>query len=484
MKDVENFDVLIVGAGPVGLVVASELARAGVTATIIDRREKYTRHSKANVIWPRSLELLARLGLTDILARQARQVQAGKFHRDGQVIASYNFSDLVDTPYPFALTMPQPVTETAIEQHLRQSGVFVDRGTELVDLEQKDHAVEVTLRRSDGTLDQRQFAWVIGTDGSSSTVREKSNISFNGEVVPVIFTLVDAYASGLPANEAGYYFGMRGRLAIAPIGPDLFRFATSAFTPESVDSVTETLQDLLEEMNISGQVNRVRYAAQFQASVKQASTYRSGRVLLAGDAAHLSTPASGQGMNTGFQDAVALGWRLAHILLGHLDQSSLDEYDKERRSHVDGVLAWTRAQTAQVDENAQAEAPGMGMPSPRQMAQLDVCYGEDGIRIPPLPESVLRYRDGYDPAAPSVLLTPGAVYSAEQWRQEVARIRSVAPAYFQIIDLADTALEPRFTSIIGQGREAFIVRPDQHLQLRLDPCNLSADTFTELGWKR
>lgn len=482
MEDTSSFDVLIVGAGPVGLVIASELARVGIIPTVIDRRDKATRHSKANVIWPRSLELLDRLDLTSLLAKQAHQLQSGKFHRDGQVIAAYSFSELTDTPYPFALTLPQPSTEMAIEQSLRQSGVFVERGTELIELEQNNHGVEVTLRNPDDTLEQRRFAWVIGADGGSSTVRNKSGISFDGEVVPVVFTLVDAYASGLSAYEGAYYFGERGSLAVAPIGPDLFRFATSAFAGDDVDSITEELQKLLDDMGVSGCINRIRYAAQFQASVKQASTYRSGRVLLAGDAAHLSTPASGQGMNTGFQDAVALGWRLAHVLLGHLDQSVLDEYDEERRSHVGAVLAWTRAQTSQIDERASSSSTVI--PSPRQMAQLDICYGEEGIRIPPLPESALRYRKGYDPVAPTVLLFPGTVYAAKQWRNEVARVRSVAPAYFQIIDLANTALDPHFTNILGQEREALVVRPDHHLQLRLDPFNISSDMFRNLGWKR
>ena len=273
-------------------------------------------------------------------------------------------------------------------------------------------------------------------------------------------------------------------MAIAPIGPNLYRFATSAFALEDVESIKDSLQKLLNNLGVLGEITRVRYAAQFQAMIGQASTYRKGRVLLAGDAAHLSTPASGQGMNTGIQDAIALGWRLAHVLLGHIDESSLNEYDEERRSHVDSVLAWTRAQTAQVDENSQTlSTTKTDMPSIRQIAQLDVQYGKTGTRIPPLPRSVLRHQNDYDPAAPSVLLYPGDIYSAERWIKEVARIRSIAPAYFQVVDLAGKALEPRLTSISSLGRTALIVRPDQHLQLSIDPANLSVDTFTELGWR-
>lgn len=485
MEDSGKFDVLVVGAGPVGLVVASELAKTGIPVTIIDRRNKPTRHSKANVLWPRSLELLARLNITDILARQAHQLQMINFHKETQIIASHNFSSLLDSPYPFALTQPQPATEMVLEQNLRQLGITVDRELELVNLQQSEHTVDVVLQRPDKTLENRHFAWVIGADGKNSTVREKSGIYFTNEVVPIMFTLVDAYANGVPANQADYYFGSQGSLAIAPIGPNLYRFATSAFALEDVESIKDSLQKLLNNLGVLGEITRVRYAAQFQAMIGQASTYRKGRVLLAGDAAHLSTPASGQGMNTGIQDAIALGWRLAHVLLGHIDESSLNEYDEERRSHVDSVLAWTRAQTAQVDENSQTlSTTKTDMPSIRQIAQLDVQYGKTGTRIPPLPRSVLRYQNDYDPAAPSVLLYPGDIYSAERWIKEVARIRSIAPAYFQVVDLAGKALEPRLTSISSLGRTALIVRPDQHLQLSIDPANLSVDTFTELGWRR
>ena len=186
MEDSGKFDVLVVGAGPVGLVVASELAKTGIPVTIIDKRNKPTWHSKANVLWPRSLELLARLNITDILARQAHQLQMINFHKETQIIASHNFSSLLDSPYPFALTQPQPATEMVLEQNLRQLGITVDRELELVNLQQSEHTVDVVLQRPDKTLENRHFAWVIGADGKNSTVREKSGIYFTNEVVPIM----------------------------------------------------------------------------------------------------------------------------------------------------------------------------------------------------------------------------------------------------------------------------------------------------------
>lgn len=435
MEGASSFGILIVEADFVRLFIVSELFLL----------------LYSHVLWS------SLIGLIQLVCWRSRRIRFSQinFYRDGRVIAAYSFSELTDSSYSFALTLPPPFTELAIEQNLRQSGIFVKRVIEFIQREQNDHEVEATPRNPNNMLEQRRFVWLIGTGGDSSTVPNKSGISFDGEVVPVVFALVDAYASGLSAYEGAYYFGERGSLDVAPISPDLFRFATSAFAGDDVDSVTEEIQKLLDNMGVSGCINRIRYAAQFQASVKQASTYRSGRVLLAGDAAHLSTPASGQGINTGFQDAVALERRLAHVLLGHLDQSVLDEYDKERRSHVGAVLAWTRAQTSQIDERASSSSAVI--PSPRQMAQLDICYGEEGIRIPPLPESVLRYRKGYDPVAPTVLLFLGTVYAAKQWRNEAARMHSVAPAYFQIVDFVDTVLAPHFTNIFGQEREAFVV---------------------------
>lgn len=483
MADCLGVDVLIVGAGPVGLVIANELAAAGISATIIDRRNRPTRHSKANVIWPRSLELLARIGLTAPIMRQAHQLQSVRFHRDDEVIADYDFAELNDTPYPFALTLPQPSTEMAMEQSLKQNGVEVIRGAEVIDIDPGDDYSMATIQWSGGVIEKLRCEWIVGADGSRSLVRQKAGIAFDGEKIPVVFTLIDAYASGLPVNEGAYHFGTCGSLAIAPIGLDLFRFATSSFPRGEIESISGSLQGLLDAFNVEGHIRNVRYNAQFQAEIRQASTYRLGRILLAGDSAHTSTPASGQGMNTGIQDAVALGWRLAHVLLGHLDDGVLDEYSAERRSHVETVLAATRIQTAEVDQRKNLETTDQAVLTARQMTQIDTCYGTDAIRIPPVPDTI-RHDKNYDAAAPAVFLYPGVTYSAHEWRQRTLQIRAAAPSYFQMNDLAGMALGSRYSNLFSRKSEALIVRPDQHLQCRLSLGEVTKETFDHIGWKR
>ncbi len=484
MSSRDDSEVLIVGAGPVGLVTASELARLGITVTIIDRRTKPTRHSKANVLWPRSLELLARLGLSDGLVCQAHQIQTVRFRRGNSIAAVHSLADLPDTSFPFALTLPQPATERHIEQHLRERRVEVERGSELVDFEVTDDCVEAGIRKPDGVIERRRFGWLVGVDGSGSLVRQQAGLSFDGETVPVVFTLLDAFAMGIPSDEGAYYFGKQGSLAIAPVGADLFRFATSAFALDDVGSAQVALQGLLDEFGVAGQITSIRYAAQFQAQVRQASAYRHGRIMLAGDAAHIGTPASGQGMNTGIQDAVALGWRLGHVILGHLSQEALDHYEQERRVHVDAVLTATRRQTAQVDEHAAPDPVDDGVPSVRQMTQLDTCYGGGAVRVPPLPNSVASRAGVHDSSAPAVILYPGSIYNAATWRAEVLRVRVATPSYFQVVDLAGAAIAPRYVGILGSEAAALLVRPDQHLQLRIAPSGVSQATFTSLGWRR
>lgn len=481
MNDKSSSEVLIVGAGPVGLVVASELAQAGVSARIIDRRDQATLHSKANVLWPRSLELLARLGLAEQLISQAHQIQTVKFLRNGVLFAVQDFSELTDTPYPFAITLPQPHTEMLIEQHLRQLGIVVERGAELTKLESVSSGAMATIRHADETIERRLYTWVIGADGSKSTVREQVGISFDGEPVPVTFTLVDAYASGVRTNEGTYHFGSRGSLAIVPIGQGIFRFATSAFALKETDHVARKLQQILEDLGVVCHIDKLRYVAQFHAEVRQASTYRFDHVLISGDAAHATTPASGQGMNVGIQDAVALGWRLTHVILGHLNASVLDQYALERRTDAAKVLAFTRAQTASVDEHKETSSV-LNSPSIRQMSQLDTIYGEYGIRIPPLPDTARNPRRITNGVAPHILLHPGATYSAGEWRDKVQHIRSYAPAYFDIHDLAGKALAPRYAGILDDEPTALVVRPDQHLQLKTHPDSVTKETFVQLGW--
>ncbi|WP_259177160.1 FAD-dependent monooxygenase [Mycetocola sp. BIGb0189] len=483
MTGVNDADVLIVGAGPVGLLIAHELAHAGVRARIIDHRERATRHSKANVLWPRSLELLARLNLAEPLLRQAHQIERVGFTQRGHPPQIHDLAELTDTEFPFALTLPQPDIEFLCEQRLHQFRVHVERGTEFLDASQEATGVLATLRQADGTPEYGRFAWVIGADGSKSRVRECAGIAFVGEVVPVDYTLVDAVAQGIAADQGSYYFDSQRSLAIAPIGADLFRFATSNLSPEE-GSVRLAIQHLLDSFEISGRIGTVRYRAGFRSETRQAATYRAGRVLLAGDAAHVGTPASGQGMNTGIQDAIALGWRLGRVLLGHLGETSLDDYARERRAHVDTVLALTRAQTARVDEHGEDGREAPTLPNLRQLAQLDTEYGAGHVRVPPLPASAAHRRASIDGTSPTVLLYPGSVYSAAQWQRTVLRVRAETPGYFRVVDLAGIAGGLGFRAVIGPARTALIVRPDQHIDQRLDPDAIRMNSFTQLGWRR
>lgn len=477
--------VLVVGAGPVGLVVASELSALGIVVTIIERSPRAETHSRASVLWPRTLELLDRLGLASGLLRGANEIQNISFYEDGIERVAHDLSTLSDTPFPFAAMLPQPSLELLLEQHLRESGIRIQRDAELIGLRRGDADVAVEIAHGDGTVTCERYGWLVGADGSNSTVRRLSGIRFPGHRLPARFTLFDAFASGLPATKASYHFGAEGSLAIAPLTADYFRFATSSRPHSDAQPPLEHLRSLANRLGIEGSIDRVLHTASFRSEVRNATCYRSGQILLAGDAAHLSSPASGQGLNIGVHDAVDLGWRLGRTLLGQVSDTTLDTYAQERRSAVRAVLAATEAQTQAIDlRESSTPPPPLPPMSTRQLVQFDTSYGGGGKRFPPLP---LRIRDRFPSAtavAPAVVMIPGHRFTPQSWNELVVRARRLSPSYFEIIDLARVALAPTYTGAVAETPVAVLVRPDQHVHATVAPSLLDAHLFQDLGWHR
>jgi 2-polyprenyl-6-methoxyphenol hydroxylase-like FAD-dependent oxidoreductase len=339
--------VLIVGAGPVGLTMAVELARYGVGVRIIDKVAVPTEKSRAVVVWGRTLELLDRMGCADGFI--AAGIRAGAAHliatRDREGRAIRIDLGLLTNPFPYALMLPQSATERLLTEHLAGLGVSIERSLELTQLRQSEDHVEAELRHADGRIETMRADWLGGCDGAHSAVRKLIGQKFSGHTFPTEWLMADLNLRGVPTppGEPALFFHADGILALFPIGPDnLYRLAANLGPAleegRGRDVSLAEIQALITRRGPAGlTATRSSWHATFRINERQVESYRSQRVFLVGDAAHIHSPAGGQGMNTGMQDAVNLAWKLALICRGDLaldagGQRLLDSYGVERRA--------------------------------------------------------------------------------------------------------------------------------------------------------
>jgi 2-polyprenyl-6-methoxyphenol hydroxylase-like FAD-dependent oxidoreductase len=337
-----NGDVLIVGAGPTGLTLAAQLQQFGIAARIVDRQLDRVHESRALAVQPRTLEVLHGLGIAQTLVERGNDAVQLRMHLGRRTVPMRLFDiGLEDTAYPFLLFIAQAETEAILNDHLATHGVTVERGVELLAFSAGADEVCCTLRRRDGTTEEIRTQYLIGCDGARSTVREGAGIPFEGGDYPQTFALADLEVEGELEPQAGHAFlGVGGILLFFPLGtPATWRMQGMRPTPPAADGGTSEADILmLQELQticdgFTGGTLRLRdpvWMTNFRLQRRQAARYRVGRVFLAGDAAHVHSPAGAQGMNTGIQDAWNLGWKLALVVRGLADKALLDSYEPER----------------------------------------------------------------------------------------------------------------------------------------------------------
>ncbi|HEV8653245.1 MAG TPA: FAD-dependent monooxygenase [Actinomycetes bacterium] len=336
----ERLDVLVVGAGPTGLTLAAQLQAFGATSRIVDRQPDRVHESRALAVQPRTLEVLRGLGVAQELVARGNDAVWVQLHAGDRAVRVRLFGlGLTDTAYPFLLFVSQAETEAVLHDHLAAGGVRVERGVELVAFDAGAEAVTCTLRHGDGRTEQVRTRYLAGCDGAHSTVRRGAGIPFAGGAYPQTFALADLEVDGgLDRDTAYAYLGQTGILFFFPLGrPASWRML--GMHPTLRGGEREPAQPSLEELQaladaFTGGRLRLRdpaWLTYFRLAHRHASRYRAGRIFLAGDAAHVHSPAGAQGMNTGIQDAWNLGWKLALAARGVADEDLLDSYDAERR---------------------------------------------------------------------------------------------------------------------------------------------------------
>jgi 2-polyprenyl-6-methoxyphenol hydroxylase-like FAD-dependent oxidoreductase len=342
-----NLDVLIAGAGPTGLAMAAELARYGVSVRAIDKAPQRTDKSKAIVIWSRTLELMDSMGCSQSFIDEGLKVTAANITAGAEKIGRIAL-DGIASPHPYALMLPQSDSERLLEQQLNACGAQLERSVELTRFTSTADEVISTLRHADGHEETVNSAWLIGCDGAHSVVRHQLGVEFTGSTMPSNWLLADLHLAGVPnPGEITVSWHKDGVLAIFPISSDRFRVIAdvggASGNAESSEQSDLTLQEVQHVLNQRGpegiKASNPVWLAYFHINERKVSDYRAGRVFLVGDAAHIHSPAGGQGMNTGIQDACNLAWKLALACHGTCaPEPLLGSYSVERSAVGDEVL--------------------------------------------------------------------------------------------------------------------------------------------------
>ncbi|MFE6650711.1 FAD-dependent monooxygenase [Streptomyces rochei] len=509
-------DLLVVGAGPTGLSLALQAHHHGARVRVVERRPEMFRPSRALILHPRTLEVLRPLGVTNALLERADTAPRVNLHL-GTHVMDTALTDLAlpDTAFPHLSLIRQTDVETVLTRALEGRGVSVERGTELLAAEDQGNHARAFLRSSHGAETIR-CSFVVGCDGPDSAVRDCAGIGWRGRPYAEEVVLADLDVGGIPPGAGAQAFaGRQGLLFLFPLGEQATwrLLATRASAGHTVGSVGQPgavvpeaeLHRLLSDAGTNARIERLAWSARVPLRCGIARRFRRGRLFVAGDAAHNYSPATGQGMNAGIQDAVNLGWKLAFAASNSANRPTsgfdadvlLDSYDEERRAAARRRLLlthtsfWAEASTDRLGSWLRAVAAPWAAPvlpallgrrrlvaeAVRLISQLRVHYRRSALSVEGTPPLRGAPRPG-DRLPDAVVSTGG---SSEELHGLLARPGVHLLLQRDALPPADARAADRVTVLRlsnSPGRGLVAVRPDGHVGFR---CG-AADPAGLAGW--
>ncbi|MBW4888138.1 FAD-dependent monooxygenase [Mucilaginibacter sp. HMF5004] len=342
----QHTSVLIVGAGPSGLMMAAQLLRNGIQPVIIDSKQGPTPYSKALAVQARSLEIYRQLGILNGILPNGKKAQGVSLNQDGKRVAELSLRDMGGqlTPFPFLLMYQQSKNERLLLDYLTQNCLPVYWNTTLTSLSQKGDITEVLLS-SDGEEIKLTCDWLIGADGARSPVRKELDIPFNGDTYQHQFYLADVTLEKADDGNVHLYLAAHGFAAFF-LMPEENRYRVVGILPAELNGREDlTIDDikpyLTEVVKVDLPVVACHWFTTYRLHHRMADRFKNGNCFLIGDAAHIHSPVGGQGMNTGLQDAYNLAWKLAGVVNGQFKLSILDSYAEERMPVAKDLLKTT-----------------------------------------------------------------------------------------------------------------------------------------------
>jgi 2-polyprenyl-6-methoxyphenol hydroxylase-like FAD-dependent oxidoreductase len=344
----KNVDVLIAGAGPTGLTLACDLARRGLSIALVDAATEAATTTRAIAVHARTLELLAPLGVTPALLERGKPVGGITLWAGGEPIVKADLDEL-DSRFKHVLLVGQQELEAALAAQLAAAGGAIDRGARLVSFRQDGTGVTAQLQRGEATEEVRA-AWLVGCDGAASTVREALEIPFVGEGWEEDFAIADvSVAWDLRDDRVHAFLGDNGIVACFPMKGDRFRIMAALPAEARAKKEDPTLDDIQTLFAVNTTANArlsdPTWITRLRVRARQAARYRDDRVFLAGDAACTHGAIGAQGLNSGIQDALNLGWKLALVHRGKARGLLLDSYQEERHAAARSVMSGSEAAT-------------------------------------------------------------------------------------------------------------------------------------------